>query len=207
EEYAARVDVIADVGGFGVAALAIPLTAWFVRRDRNQRVQQEALEESEERFRSLVQEGADLILILDTEGIVRYAAPSAVRVLGRGLGEIVGSNVFELLTGDDAQARRHVEKVFREKDGKITRELRAPRSNGSSILLETTFSNMLTNPGVGGIVVNGRNVTERREAEETLRDSEERYRALYEDNPRKGGHQALEEIKVDPGLKRYRWWS
>ncbi|MDP9455302.1 MAG: PAS domain S-box protein [Actinomycetota bacterium] len=183
EAYAGRVDFVADVGGFAVAALAIPLTAWFVRRDRNRRAEQAALEESEERFRSLVQEGADLIWILDADGIVRYVAPSAQRVLGHAAEDIVGKNIFEFLTPELEKGWQGIVDVLREPGAKITTELGSRRADGSPALFEATFSNMLANPGVGGIVLNGRDVTERREAEEILRDSEERYKALYKDNP------------------------
>ncbi|QIN79664.1 PAS domain S-box protein [Rubrobacter marinus] len=180
--YGGRVVLVADVGGFAVAGLAILLTAWFVRRDRNRRAEQRALEESEERFRSLVQEGADLILILDAAGTVRYAAPSVDRVLGHAAGAVVGRDVFELLIPGGG-ARQEIAGVLREPGAKTTTELAARRADGSGALFEATFSNMTATPGVGGIVMNGRDVTERREAEETLRDSEERYRVLYEDNP------------------------
>ena len=183
EKFARRVDVVADVGGFAVAALSILLTAWFVRRDRNRRAGREALEESEERFRSLVQEGADLIWILDAGGTVRYVAPSVERVLGYAPSDVVGRDVFALLVPSGGEAREGIRDVLSEPGAKVTTELRARRADGSPALFETTFSNMTANPGVGGIVVNGRDVTERREAEEVLRDSEERYRALYEDNP------------------------
>ncbi len=183
EAYAGRVDFVADVGGFAVAALAIPLTAWFVRRDRNRRAEQAALEESEERFRSLVQEGADLIWILDADGIVRYVAPSAQRVLGHAAEDVVGRDVFEFLSPEGEGSKQGILNVLRKPGAKITTELGSRRHYGSTAFFEATFSNMLANPGVGGIVLNGRDVTERREAEEILRDSEERYRALYEDNP------------------------
>ena len=183
ENYADRVDIVADVGGFAVAAFAIPLTAWFVRRDRNRRAEQEALEESEERFRSLVQEGADLILILDVDGAVRYVAPSVERVFGHRETEVIGRDLFEFLTPEGESIREDIVSVLRGPGAKTTAELRARRADGSEALFEATFTNMTENPGVGGIVVNGRDVTRRREAEETLRDSEERYRVLYEDNP------------------------
>ena len=182
-DYANRVDVIADVGGFTVAGFSVLLTALFVRRDRNRRAEQEAVEESEERFRSLVQEGADLIWILDADATVRYVSPSVERVLGHAAADVVGKDVFAFLVPENEERRQGIARVLREPGTKTTTELQARRADGSRALFETTFSNMLENPSVGGIVLNGRDVTERREAEEVLRDSEERYRALYEDNP------------------------
>lgn len=181
-EQARRLENIVDVLTFTTAFLAIAPTAWFVRRDSKERAGQKALVESEERFRSLVQEGADLIWILDADGTIRYVAPSVGRVLGHAVANVVGRDVFEFLIPDE-KIKQGIAAILREPGAKITTELRARRTDGTRALFEATFSNMTEHPGIDGIVVNGHDVTERREAEEVLRDSEERYRTLYEDNP------------------------
>lgn len=147
---ARRLDRVADLLTYATALLAIALTAWFVRRDRNRLAEQAAIEESEERFRSLVQEGADLIWILDTDGIVRYVAPSVERALGHAVEDVVDRDVFEFLAPDGEGAGRSIADVLREPGAKITTQLKAHRADGPRALFEATFSNMTAHPGVGG---------------------------------------------------------
>ncbi|MGH3145104.1 MAG: sensor domain-containing protein, partial [Rubrobacter sp.] len=154
-------------------------------RDVTERKEAEAaLKESEERFRVLTQNSSDVITLLEADGTICYESPAIERMLGYAAEELVGQNAFEYVHPDDVD---RVRKAFVEGleniEGRPSAEYRFRHNDGSWRWLESVGTNLLDDPGMGEYVVNSRDVTERRRAEERLREAEERYRTLVEQIP------------------------
>lgn len=148
---------------------------------------EEELRRSEERFRALVQNTSDIIAILEADGRLRYASPAAERVLGAA--PPVGENVFDTLVHPDDAARlldAYQEAVLSAESSAPT-ELRLRHADGSWRDVDVVASYRVDDPAVRGVIVNARDVTERRDAE---RRAEEYNRRLYEIEIRR--RQALE---------------
>lgn len=133
---------------------------------------------SEERFRALVENSSDGIALIDTEGNVHYSSPAISRILGYSVDEIIGMNVFALVHPDDVmEGRRRFAATLTDPDALVSvPDLRYRHSDGTWRYLEITRTNRLDDPAVRAIVVNFRDVTERRNALETA----ERLRRRYE---------------------------
>jgi diguanylate cyclase (GGDEF)-like protein/PAS domain S-box-containing protein len=130
---------------------------------------EEALRSSEERFRSLVQNASDLISILDAEGIVRYESPSYQRHLGAGPEEHAGRDIRDLVHLEDrGVADEALATLVAQPSEVVTFEYRLRHRDGSWRVLESTASNLLGQPAVSGIVLNSRDITDRKQAEEKL---------------------------------------
>ena len=127
---------------------------------------QAALRASEERHRRLVQQSADVIMIVDGRGAVQYATPSAAVVLGRSFAE-PGESMFEHVHPDDMPS---VEGAFGAAIGgrqtPDTIEFRVRHGDGSWRHVECSGSNLLDDPAIQGVVINLRDVTERRRVAE-----------------------------------------
>ena len=140
-----------------------------------------ALAASERRFRSLVQNSSDLVIIVDRDGTIRYASDSAPRVVGHEPGTLVGTSLLSFISERDQDP---VQELLQHIDGKpsvsgpIEFTLRHP--DGSFVWLEAVGSNLLNDVTIGGIVLNARDVSERKRADLALRESEERYRDLFD---------------------------
>ena len=132
------------------------------------------LGESEKRFRSLVQNGSDVITVLDVEGTICYESPSIERVLGYLPEDLIGESVFDYIHPDDLGRVRSIFIDITKNSGiGGPVEVRARHVDGSWRYLEAIVNNLLDDPVVRGIVVNSRDVTERKEAEEKLREVRE----------------------------------
>jgi PAS domain S-box-containing protein len=129
---------------------------------------EEEVRRSEERFRSLVQHGSGIIMVVDAEGTIRYVSPAVKRVLGYEPEEMVGKSALAFVHSDDRQeAMGLLAAVSSEPGGQPLAEFRVPHKDGSWRYLEHTVNNLLDDASVGGIVVNQRDVTGRRRAHET----------------------------------------
>lgn len=125
---------------------------------------------SEERFRSLVRNASDIITVLEADGTIRYESPSVERVLGYRPEDLVGKNVFDFVHPEDIRQVREIAGTNLAQGGVIPPvEVRFRRTDGSWRYLEAIANNLLDDPSVGGIVVNSRDVTERRALEAQLR--------------------------------------
>jgi two-component system cell cycle sensor histidine kinase/response regulator CckA len=133
---------------------------------------QQALRESEERFRALIENSSDFILLADAAGIVRYLSPSAERIIGAAAHALIGRHHTELIhpTERDEQARL-IETVVRGERQVATPSFRFETTDGRIIVLEGTAKNMLGDPRVRALVVNYRDVTLRVRLEEELLES------------------------------------
>ena len=152
--------------GLGVAFLVSVYIAHQLERYRRERDAAEAaVRRNEERFRSLIEHGSDVITILDAEGVIRYESPSVERLLDRRAESLLGEKASRYVHPDDLQA---VAAAFgRALDGYAASvECRIPRRDGSWCDVEAVFTNLLDHPAVGGIVVNWRDIGERKRAEE-----------------------------------------
>jgi two-component system cell cycle sensor histidine kinase/response regulator CckA len=140
-----------------------------------------ALKNSEERFRALTEKTSDLTAILNVNATVHYVSPSLFRMLGYTVEEWLGRQVFEFIHPDDIQpVIEALELGIRHQDTGLPLELRVHHKNGSWRLMEARDTNLLENEAVAGIVINARDITERKQAEETSRESEERLRTVIE---------------------------
>jgi diguanylate cyclase (GGDEF)-like protein/PAS domain S-box-containing protein len=139
---------------------------------------------SEERYRVLTQNSSDLVTVIETTGVIRYQSPAIEQMLGYSSEELLGQNAFDFVHPDDLQS---VKMVYDEglKDPELhpSAEYRFRHKDGSWRWLESVGTNLIQEPGVGGYVVNSRDVTRRKEAEDRLREAEKRYRMLVERIP------------------------
>jgi PAS domain S-box-containing protein len=157
----------------GIVAVARDIT--------ERRRMEEALRYSEEYFRALTENSSDGLLVLDGDGTVRYEGLSMERVLGFKAGEQIGNKAFQLIHPDDIPMVDKVLAELLQNPGASRQiELRNMHKDGSWRVLEVMGTNLLDNPAVRGIVINFRDVTERKKAEEALHESERRYRLLAE---------------------------
>jgi diguanylate cyclase (GGDEF)-like protein/PAS domain S-box-containing protein len=147
-------------------------------RDVTERQLAEAvLRESEERFRALVQNGSDLITIIDRDGTIRFESPSIEHMLGYGVDDLIGANAFDLIHPDDAErvvaalTSVHVDRHLREPVA-----FRFCHADGTWRWLESTGRIVDGAGGIHGAVINSRDVTERIALEEQLE-----YQALHDD--------------------------
>lgn len=136
---------------------------------------------TEEYFRALIENASDLITILDVDGIIRYESPSLARVLGFVPDERIGKSAFDLVHKDDLHtAIGHFREGIQYPNKILLMECRFRHKNGTWRVLENTGVNLLGDRAVKGVVVNSRDITERKTAEQLLQHSEERYRIVAE---------------------------
>lgn len=130
--------------------------------------------------RVLVEKGPDLVALYAEDHTISYVSPSVEEILGYDPEELLGVSALELVHPEDlALATREASKATSGHKRKSP-PLRYRHKDGSWVYLENLATNLLDEPGVEGVVVDGRDVTERELEEEELRRSEGRYRAVVE---------------------------
>ena len=134
---------------------------------------EEKLAQSEMYFRSLIESTSDVVALFDGTGKVLYASPSCERVLGLPPGQYVGSDGFGTLPEEDSvRARAALRVVVASPNGVQRLELTSRHPDGSIRIMEATLHNLLNNPAVGGVVVNLRDATERKQFEGLSKDKD-----------------------------------
>jgi PAS domain S-box-containing protein len=142
------------------------------------------LRESEFRFRALIEHSSDGIVVLAADATVLYASPSTTRILGYAGEAVVGRNSFALIHPDDQeQMRARMAELIERPHTRVLAQCRLRHANGTWCWIEIAASNLLAEPGVEGLVLNYRDVTERMQAEQALREAETKYRTLVERIP------------------------
>ncbi|HWP72226.1 MAG TPA: EAL domain-containing protein [Gemmatimonadaceae bacterium] len=128
------------------------------------------LANSEARFRSLVQNSSDVIFIVEADTTIRYTSPSAQKVLGVRARELVGTKLINHVHPDDRTLANRFFHALLESQGGVpsVEDWRLLRTDGPVIWTENTGTNLVREPTVGGVVVNMRDVSERRTLQSRL---------------------------------------
>ncbi|HEX6084197.1 MAG TPA: EAL domain-containing protein [Thermoanaerobaculia bacterium] len=156
----------------GSSARLIPAIARELREAEeraNRRRAEEALRDSERRFRALIEHSSDILTVLDAGGRIVYESPSVERLLGHTAGELMGNALEEHVHPDDRHALATALAQSAGASTPVTAELRMRARTGEWRFVEASVSNLLDNAEVGGIVLNSRDITARKQDEEMIR--------------------------------------
>jgi PAS domain S-box-containing protein len=135
---------------------------------------------SREYFQSLIERARDLITVLDESGMVLYQSPASLHVLGREPLSLVGHSLFELIVPDQVLgARALIRAVLEGRDATPGGEFSLYHENGSLRTLDIVVSRIPSAGGRRRVVLNSRDITERRRAEDALRERDEQLRQAY----------------------------
>jgi PAS domain S-box-containing protein len=136
---------------------------------------------SHDRFRSLIEHSSDVVTIVDDRGRVTYESPAVEAVLGYAPGELVGPGRLARVHPDDVGAAvSTVTGLIGCPGESVSCEYRIKARDGRWRVLESVATNRLHDPAVLGIVINTRDVTERRETEAALRATTSRLENLVQ---------------------------
>ena len=126
----------------------------------------DALRESEEYFRSLIDNAADVIMIVDPDGTIRFGSPSLERLLGYRPQELVAEPLFDSIHPEDGEVVRRMFAGVVHGSGSASAEFRFRHRDGSWRHMEAVGSDLSHHPSVAGLLVQLRDVTERKTADE-----------------------------------------
>lgn len=162
------------------AAILSKSISYSIERKKNQL----QLARNERRFRALIENSTDGLLVIAASGDTQEISPMGKKILGHPEEHLIGKPAFYLLHPDDRAIAKHAFNNVLNTPGQVNySEFRIQMPDGQYKWIENTFHNLLNEPSVAAIVANFRDITERKVAEETIRESEEKYRFLFNRNP------------------------
>jgi diguanylate cyclase (GGDEF)-like protein/PAS domain S-box-containing protein len=124
---------------------------------------------SEQRFEALVQHSSDVVTLVDSNGCVLYQSESVMRVFGHAAESLVGRSVVEMMTEASAGLfMRALDDLRSEEASTRVLELEVRHASGRLCHAEMTMTNLLANRSVGGIVLNTRDMSERKVLQDQL---------------------------------------
>ena len=154
---------------------------------------EEALRQSEERHREMIAGISDVIAIMAVDGTLRYKSPNIERHFGWLPEDLVGTNGWETVHPDDLERiQREFLALLDEHDSVVTVEYRYKCKDGGYKMIELTATNLTNSPLIDGVLMNYHDITERKQAEDALRESEQMYEDLVNALP-----QSLYRIDLD----------
>jgi diguanylate cyclase (GGDEF)-like protein/PAS domain S-box-containing protein len=179
--------LVACILGAAVGAAVACLLLWRQERSARHAVSDSttAVRRSEARLQALVRNSHDIIAIFDREGRCVFASPSAERGLGRSVEQLLAAPPFDFVHTDDRAAVLGTFTAICHRPGSVSPpfEFQVVHDDGTWHTLEAVGTNLTDDPAVDGIVMNARDVTERRWAEAELREAQERFRSAFEHAP------------------------
>jgi diguanylate cyclase (GGDEF)-like protein/PAS domain S-box-containing protein len=148
----------------------------FIRDISERKTAQLALEEREKRFRTIVEKSWSGVVLLDANTNFSFTGSSTQHLIGYDEHELLGHSIFDFVHPRDAAGARQVfDDILVSPNKEASGELRFRHKNGEWIWLEGFGQNLLQEPSVGAIVINYRDVSQRKETEKQLE-----YRAYYD---------------------------
>jgi PAS domain S-box-containing protein len=145
---------------------------------------EQAIQQSEQRFRTLIENSNDALALLAADGTILYEGPTVSRITGYEPSERIGKNSLESIYPEDMPiVAQSLAKVLRAANNTVTAQFRSRKSDGTIWWTDATATNLLHDPTVEAIVVNYRDITEKKQADEQLRESEIRFRQIVESSP------------------------
>jgi diguanylate cyclase (GGDEF)-like protein/PAS domain S-box-containing protein len=131
--------------------------------------EQEVLRRSEARFRPLVQSSADVITVVNSEYVITYTSPAIERIAGVKAEAMIGRTVGGFVAERDRAAFEAFLETSKRRPGEIVTDELEFTLAGEPRTLELVCTNRLADPDVNGLVLNVRDVTERKQLEQQLR--------------------------------------
>jgi PAS domain S-box-containing protein len=132
----------------------------------------EASLKSEEHYRALIERSWDGVLLLTSTGAITYASPSTHRILGHKGDDLIIQNAFALMHPEDSpRIIPQFQILLSKPEETMTAEFRYQHIDGSWRWLECTATNLLENPNAQALVINYRDITERKSNEDALRQA------------------------------------
>ena len=166
--------------GYGGAIVFLAGSVLIITRLMEHRLRRALLDEERGRLRhersrqftALMENISDTIVVLDTTGRIRYASPSIEQILGQPAASAVNTRIVDLLHPDDyAENQQMMREIIAggADTPSVTAVVRVRRGDDDWTWIEAVATNRLDVPGIDGIVINARDITERRRLEEQLR--------------------------------------
>mgnify|MGYP005849395471 CR=1 FL=1 len=124
---------------------------------------------SEQYYKNLIKNATDIIMVLDARGVITYTSPSASQMLGYAEEELLGKDVYSFVCQEDiAKGKAYFWGKLKADSVLPPIEVRIVQKNGNTRFIETQATNLLHNPHVQGVIIISRDITERKEQEQSL---------------------------------------
>jgi PAS domain S-box-containing protein len=141
-----------------------------VHAERERRSAQLAMVNTEKRFHAVIDKSSDLLILCGTNATILYVNPQVLRATGHAENELVGHCYYDFIHPDEQQdAREHSLAIVDHPEYVSTIERRFRCKDGSWLALEIIARNALGDSSVQGVIINGRDVTERNRQRQELR--------------------------------------
>lgn len=157
-----------------------------VRDITGRKAAEQALRSAEAKFRALIEHSSEAIGLIDEHGVIIYESPASTRMLGYAPGELLKQSLFEFLPPEDQDADvRRMKRLLVHPGATVSGEILFRHKGGSWRWLDVVGTNLLHEPAVGAIVLNYRDITERKHAEEQLYRSRQMLQLVLDNIPQR----------------------